>query len=139
MRRRRLSGFMLVIPVGATACAPVSAGEGPHEPPFPPRPSGQGVPLVGIPPDGDRFVGTFALERFSAKGDEWRAMKVSNGPTLDREAIIAWIRQAKEIEGQSYQPSADEVKAEGMATCSGRGTCEKRNVSRLYQAKKAWV
>jgi len=95
--------------------------------------------LVGIPPDGDRFVGTFALERFSAKGDKWRAMKVSTGPTLDRDAIIARIRQAKEIEGKSYEPSADEVKAEGMVTCSGRGTCEQRNVSRLYQAKKAWV
>src|SRR5262245_12693332 len=87
MKRRRMSVCLLVIPVGATACSPLSAGEGPHEPPFPPRTSGQGVPLVGMTPDGDRFVGTFALERFSATGDEWRAMKVSNGPTLDRDAI----------------------------------------------------
>jgi hypothetical protein len=137
MRRRRMSVFMLVIPVGATAVSPLSAGEGPQEPLFPPRTSGQGVPLVGITPDGDRFVGTFALESFSAKGDELRAMKVSNGPTLDREAIIARIRHAKDIEGKSSSPIADEVKAEGMATFSGRGTCEKSNVSRFYKAKKA--
>ena len=79
MRLRSISVFVLVILVGAAAFSPLSAGEVQQEPPFTPRTSVQGVPFVGITPDGDRFVGTFALESFSTEGDELRAIGELHG------------------------------------------------------------
>jgi hypothetical protein len=62
--------------------------------------------------------------------------EASDALTLNREAIIARIRQAKDKEGKSYQKIANELNVEGIPTMSGRGTWQKGNVERLYKAKK---
>jgi Recombinase len=60
----------------------------------------------------------------------------SKAAIADREAIIARIRHARDVEGKSYQQIANELNAEGIATFSGRGTWEKGNVGRFYKGKQ---
>jgi hypothetical protein len=61
--------------------------------------------------------------------------EVSKAPTLNREQIIARIRQAVDDEKKSYQQIANELNAEGIATFSGKGTWQKGNIGRFYKGR----
>ena len=53
------------------------------------------------------------------------------GPPRDRAGLMAHIRRAKGVEGQSYQQIADALNAAGVPTFSGRGKWQKGTVGKL--------
>jgi hypothetical protein len=61
--------------------------------------------------------------------------EVSKTPTLHREAIIARIQHAKDVEGKPFQKIADELNAQSIPTFSGKGLWGKGNVERFYKRK----
>ena len=71
------------------------------------------------------------IERSETSSD----FKVLRAHTPNREEIIARIRQAKDVEGKSYQRIADELNAAEISTFSGKGTWEKGSVHRFYKKK----
>jgi Helix-turn-helix domain/Recombinase len=76
------------------------------------------------------------LEEFKASTPLERSgtsTEVSHTPRSEREDTIARIRQAKDVEGKSYQQIANEFNAEGIPTFSGKGTWEKGSVHRFYK------
>jgi hypothetical protein len=50
----------------------------------------------------------------------------------DRAGIIAYIRQARDVEHQQFQDIAEALNATGIPTFSGRGKWHKANVRRFY-------
>jgi hypothetical protein len=50
----------------------------------------------------------------------------------DRASIIAYIRQARDVEHQQFQDIAEALNATGIPTFSGRGKWHKANVRRFY-------
>lgn len=59
----------------------------------------------------------------------------SKAPTLNREAIIAQIRYAKDTEKKSFQKIADELNKTGIATFSGKGVWQKGTVEYFYKGR----
>ena len=56
----------------------------------------------------------------------------TQSPTSDWEAVEARIRQAREVDGKSYQQIADELNAAGIPTATGQGQWHRASVRRLY-------
>jgi Recombinase len=77
-----------------------------------------------------QFRASLPIERSGTSAE------VPKAPSQDREAIIARIRRAKDVEGKSLAQIAHELNTEGIPTFSGRGTWEKGNVGRFYRESK---
>jgi hypothetical protein len=82
------------------------------------------------------------LERSPIQVAEQRPAKRSHrtpetlrATAVDREDIIARIRQAKDVEKQSYQQIANALNQAGIATFSGRGLWQKGSIERYYKGK----
>jgi hypothetical protein len=53
--------------------------------------------------------------------------------TADREAVIARIRHARDVEHQQFQEIAEALNTAEIPTFSGRGKWSKANVRRFYK------
>jgi hypothetical protein len=83
------------------------------------------------------LIQTLELFRASALTERPEtAAPVSSPSMVDRNAVIARIHQARDIERKPYQRIADELDAAGIPTFSGKGQWSKGNVERFYKGRR---
>jgi hypothetical protein len=82
------------------------------------------------------LIQTLELFRASALAERPKtAVPVSSPSMVDRNAVIARIHQARDVEEKSFQQIADVLNAQGIPTFSGKGRWGRGNVQRFYTGR----